>query len=451
MKERQNKGFFFRIRGILLLLAAVLCVMTAKETSAAVEVRKAAWGNLGNVMKAPAYEGTWVKTTKGTRFQEENGVRIRSRWGKIDGEIYYLDKNSCRVTGWINYRNHLYYMNRKGRLVTGWVGSRYMQKKNGTYATGFRTIDGNTYFFHPSTGKKVTGWKTINGKTYYFNGKGVMKKDCWVKRNGKKYRLGSDGTVLTNQWITVNGNQYYLSETGTRLFGNHEVDGKMCHFNKYAIYEPDYVFWDKVDPSKPMVALTFDDGPGPYTNRLLDCLEKNHARATFFMVGSSVGSYPGAVSRMVTLHCELGNHSWSHPAMTTLSNDSISSQFGNTSAKIRSVVGKYPTVARLPYGDGHNSSRVLSCIGLPSIYWSIDTMDWANTGNPQHTINEVLNHVQSGDIVLMHDIHSSTVTACETIIPALVSRGYQLVTVSELAQYKGGTQLSVGRTYYSFR
>lgn len=88
--------------------------------------------------------------------------------------------------------------------------------------------------------------------------------------------------------------------------------------------------------------------------------------------------------------------------------------------------------------------------GFPSIYWSIDTRDWANTGNPQHTVSEVLNHVQNGDIILMHDIHYSSVTAAETIIPALQKRGYQLVTVSQLAQYKGKTKLKAGNTYRKF-
>ena len=100
---------------------------------------------------------------------------------------------------------------------------------------------------------------------------------------------------------------------------------------------------------------------------------------------------------------------------------------------------------------GHNSSWVLNSTGLPSIYWSIDTMDWANTGSPQHTVNAVIGHVRSGDIVLMHDIHRSTVIAAESIIPTLVRKGYQLVTVSELAKYKGKTSLHAGKTYYHFK
>ena len=200
-----------------------------------------------------------------------------------------------------------------------------------------------------------------------------------------------------------------------------------------------------------MVALTFDDGPGAYTSRLLNCLEKNKAKATFFMVGNSVSKYKNVVKRMASMGCELGNHSYSHPAFTTLSVSSMKSQVNKTNKKIQNASGQLPTVFRLPYGDGWNNKTVLNTLGLPSIYWSIDTMDWANTGNSQHTVNAVLNHVRSGDIVLMHDIHYATVKACERIIPALKKRGYQMVTVSQLAKYKGKTTLRKGKTYMKFR
>ena len=427
-----------------------LCLLKASKTEA-VEIKKAYWSPLQNVMKAPLYNGTWIKTSAGYRFKEANGTAIKSRWIKVGNYIYYLNRRSCRVTGWIQYRGNLYYTSRRGRLQTGWLGKRYYLPQTGTYAKGFLTIEGKTFYFKPSNGRRVIGWNTIGEKTYYFNSAGVMVRDRWVKRDGKKYRFGPDGAMLKSTWVTVNGNQYYLNENGTRLFGNHYIDGEWRHFNKYAIYDPDYKFWDVVDPNKPMVALTFDDGPSAYTGRLLDCLEQNHGRATFFMVGQMIGSYPSALQRMVSLHCELGNHSWSHPTMTTLSNAAIYTQFADTSAKIHSACGKYPTLARLPYGDGYNNSRVLSQLSWPSIMWSVDTLDWANTGNPQHTINEVLNHAQNGDIILMHDLHRSTVIACETIIPALINRGFQLVTVSELAQYKGKTTMQAGRTYYSFK
>ena len=199
-----------------------------------------------------------------------------------------------------------------------------------------------------------------------------------------------------------------------------------------------------------MVALTFDDGPGPYTARLLNCLEENGAKATFFMVGTSVPKYASTVKRMAEMGCELGSHSYSHPQFTLLSDSQIRQECSKAADLIKAASGQKPTVFRLPYGDGASDSRVLKAIGLPSIYWSVDPRDWANTGNPQHTVNAVLGTVKDGDIVLMHDIHASSVTAAETIIPALIRRGYQLVTVSQLADYKGKTTLKTGNTYRSF-
>ncbi|MDO5338450.1 MAG: polysaccharide deacetylase family protein [Eubacteriales bacterium] len=168
------------------------------------------------------------------------------------------------------------------------------------------------------------------------------------------------------------------------------------------------------------------------------------------MVGTYVPIYSNTVKRMANLGCELGNHSYSHPAFTTLSYSSMQYQVTTTNNLIYDACGKYPTVFRLPYGDGYNNSTVLSALGLPSIFWTVDSTDWINTNNSQPVINAVLNNVRNGDIVTMHDSHYSTVVAAETIIPILKQRGYQLVTVSELAKYKGRTTLQSGRTYFSF-
>jgi peptidoglycan/xylan/chitin deacetylase (PgdA/CDA1 family) len=318
-------------------------------------------------------------------------------------------------------------------------------------ATGLTRIDGAAYYFGSETGQAKSGWKKIGKSTYYFDRKTFqMVTSSWVKKNGSYYYLKANGKKAGSGWLNVDGEKYYLDTNGARVTGTCYIKGKGYYFKKNGIYDPTVEVKDEVDPSKPMVALTFDDGPGPYTERLLNCLEKNDAKATFFMVGSSVPKYSSTVKRMATLGCELGNHSYSHSQMSTLSDSARKSEVSRTSANIKAAAGSYPTVFRLPYGDGARSSSVLSSLGLPSIYWSIDTRDWANTGNPQHTISAVLDHVKSGDIVLMHDIHKSSVVAAETIIPALKKKGYQLVTVSQLAKYKGKTTLHSGKTYYNF-
>ncbi len=349
--------------------------------------------SLKNVTRAKSVEGEWVKKGRYFRFRKTNGKYLKSRWFRTtDGKICYVDSKGYRVTGWVKYRGNIYYLGKKGALRTA----------------------------------------------------------CWLKKGKKYYYLKKNGCRRGRGWLKKDGKKYYLDSDGSRMTGEVWIDDKGYYFGKNGVYDPSVKVKPEVDPKKPMVALTFDDGPGPYTNRLLDCLKKNHAKATFFMVGSSVPNHKSTVKKMAEMGCELGNHSYSHAAFSGLSDSAIASEVARTSGNIKNAARHGPTVARLPYGDGASNGRVLSALGLPSIYWSIDTRDWANTGNPSHTVKAVLDHVKNGDIILMHDIHRSTVDAAEKIIPALRKRGYQLVTVSQLAKYKGKTTLHRGKTYYHF-
>lgn len=201
-----------------------------------------------------------------------------------------------------------------------------------------------------------------------------------------------------------------------------------------------------IDPDKPMVALTFDDGPSIYTPRVLDCLEQNNQVATFFVVGYNAYRYGPYIQRAYELGCEIGNHSNTHADLTRLSANSVATEFSTTNGYIRNAIGVDATVIRTP-GGSYNKT-VCSVASAPIIMWSLDTLDW-KTRNTQKTVDAVLNNVRDGDIVLMHDIHKPTVAAAEIIIPELVSRGYQLVTVSELAQYRGG--MENGKVYFNFR
>ncbi len=377
-----------RITIRIALLCALLFLLPLSAQAKVTELKSS---SLKNVTKAKSVEGEWVGQGKQVRFRRTDGTFLKNRWFQANGKIYYADAKGYRVTGWVKYRDHLYYLGGKGALRTGWL-------------------------------KKDRRW-------YY------------LKKNGRKSKEG---------WLKVDGKDYYLDSDGARVTGEYWIGDKGYYFGKDGVYDPSVKVESEVDPGKPMVALTFDDGPGRYTDRLLDCLKKNHAKASFFMVGSNVSRYKATVKKMAEMGCELGNHSYSHAAFSTLSAAGIASEVSRTSSSIRDAAGRGPTVLRLPYGDGASDGRVLSALGLPSIYWSIDTRDWANTGDPGHTVNAVLGHVRDGDIVLMHDIHQSTVTATEKIIPELRKRGYQLVTVSQLAKYKGKTTLQSGKTYYHF-
>ena len=196
-----------------------------------------------------------------------------------------------------------------------------------------------------------------------------------------------------------------------------------------------------------MVALTFDDGPGKYTQEIVNCLEENDARATFFVLGCNVNNYKNAVKNADKIGCEIANHSYDHTILTRLSAQQVKKQMKDTDEKIKKITGSSTTLMRCP-GGGVNKT-VQNAVGKPVILWSIDTLDW-KTRNTDKTISAVMNHVKDGDIVLMHDIHEPTKRAALYLIPQLKKEGYQLVTVSELAKYRG-YKLKKGNIYYSLR
>lgn len=206
-----------------------------------------------------------------------------------------------------------------------------------------------------------------------------------------------------------------------------------------------------IDPDKPMVALTFDDGPGgSSTERILDALEKNNSVATFFVVGSMVNEYPEIVKRAASIGCEIGNHTTVHKNLTkTSSKEDMSKYIEPLNDTVEKLTGNRPTLVRPPEG-GYNDF-VSQNIDYPMINWSVDTKDWS-TKNYKKTFSVVKGIVESdtvnldGQIVLMHDIYGETATAAEYIIPLLVNKGYQLVTVSDLLQLKK-VQINKGQMY----
>lgn len=205
-----------------------------------------------------------------------------------------------------------------------------------------------------------------------------------------------------------------------------------------------------LDPARPMVALTYDDGPsGSATPRILERLRENGARATFFMVGQKAEKHRDTIRQMVEQKCEVANHTYDHTLMDRVDPAELASQLERTNQLVADSCGVTPVLMR-PCGGVRNEAGmgVVGAISMPAVLWSLDTLDW-KTRDPESTVRAVLDHVQDGDIVLMHDLYDTTADASDTIIPALVERGFQLVTVSELATYRGG--MLPGRSYGKFR
>jgi len=205
-----------------------------------------------------------------------------------------------------------------------------------------------------------------------------------------------------------------------------------------------------IDPNRPMIALTFDDGPSAFTVPILDALEQYGAVATFYVSGSRVQRHSNIVLRASDMGCEIASHSWSHRNLTGLSESSIRTELRNANTVIESVIGRPPSSMRPPYGGINQRGRnVAAELGLPVMLWSLDPSDYT-LSNANTIYNRVISNVRNRDIILLHDTSRSTADAARRLIPALIERGYQLVTVSELMYYSG-IETRPGAVYTSGR
>ncbi len=305
---------------------------------------------------------------------------------------------------------------------------------NTAYAAGWVLGQGGWWFATKNDGSAwlADGW-------YWLDGNGDNLAEC--------YYLDENGYLLTDtvtpDGCTVNGDGAWTEKGQTRV--------------RYAWDVPSYFEEEPeeeepagrvIDPDKPMVALTFDDGPyAKVGNQIMDCLAKYGGKATFFVVGDRCASYQTEMKRMAEEGHEIATHTYEHKYLDKLNAAQIREQIDKGVEAIVKYTGVEPTLARLP--GGRKNDTVLANVAYPMIQWNIDTRDW-ETKNTEKTVRAVLDYVKDGDIVLMHEFYTSTGNAVEQIVPELVARGYQLVTVSEMAQARG-VQLQAGQLYYSFR
>lgn len=210
----------------------------------------------------------------------------------------------------------------------------------------------------------------------------------------------------------------------------------------------------EVPEAEHYVALTFDDGPTGQseglTARLLNALNERGAHATFFMCGYRVKDFHSVLDRYLEEGHEMGNHTMDHKTLTKLSVSEIHEQVDGNSDLIESYAGEKPTVMR-PTGGAYNDTvkAEMEKSELPIILWSLDTLDWQSK-DAKSVENKIVNNVQDGDIILMHDLYESTYKGVLNAIDKLKDKGYAFVTVSELAAIKG-VELEPGKVYTSFR
>lgn len=214
----------------------------------------------------------------------------------------------------------------------------------------------------------------------------------------------------------------------------------ICLLSNNVNAETTSIVFQKNKSETKKIALTFDDGPHPrYTPQILNILKKYNVKATFFVIGKNIENYPSTLKRIYEEGHEIGNHSYDHSNVSTMSKNDIKYEIDKCEQLIKEQLNFTPKLFRPPQGKLNASvEAVSSSLGYYIILWSIDTRDWEHN-DPNNIMNTVQRNVKGGDIILMHDYISGKNTTCdalELMIPALQKQGYKFVTVSELINAK---------------
>ena len=186
------------------------------------------------------------------------------------------------------------------------------------------------------------------------------------------------------------------------------------------------------------IALTFDDGPHPrLTQKVLDVLDKYSIKATFFVIGVNVKNYPKQLEMIIDKGHEIGNHTYSHNLLKSIPKEKIEKEISDTEREINKIREYDLKLLRPPCGFyDEKLEKIAMDKGSKIVLWSIDTLDWSHA-SAKNMSRKILKNAKDGDIILFHDYVSgeyNTPEALEIIIPILLEKGYEFVTVSELLQ-----------------
>lgn len=228
-----------------------------------------------------------------------------------------------------------------------------------------------------------------------------------------------------------------------------EPDGVAKEVASVATLAPEAISTPVPTQRPKAVALTFDDGPrstADRTPKVLEMLKKYNAHATFFVVGQSVAANVNVLKQEVAQGCEIANHSWDHSNLAKLPMKKVNKQYNKTASLVKKLVGYDIKLLRPPYGAISDTMR--QSLKHPMVLWNVDTLDWQSK-DPKAILKKVKKSVKDGDIILMHDIHPTSATALEKVLPWLVKNGYDILTVSELAERKG-EKMKNGKAYGGF-
>lgn len=416
-------------------------------------------------------------TAMGMNF---SGCMIKNGEVEIDGSKYYYDSGNM-LTGFQNVEGGTKYFNTDtGVMQTGWQqidsASYYFDPVSGLMAKGFQTIDGSKYYF-AEDGKRASGLIPLDEGTYFADpSTGVISSGVQTIDN-KTYCFDKDTNTMQTGWVTLGEDTYYFDETtGEGISGIREIDGNRYGFiggcvirneramanNHLYYFDEKGVIYREIDGSKPLVAITYDDGPyDAVTNEILDVFLEYNQRCTFFIVGDRISDYESCIVREAENGFQQGNHTYAHKFLSKLDFEGQVEAIKQMDDELIRVTGKPASLFRYPGGYFPNSDDQYKDLmdylgkgsdegGKPVVNWSIDTLDWESK-NADKVCGKVIGQVKDGDIVLMHDIYKSTGEATKRIVPALVDAGFQLVTIDELALLRTGKLPENGTVYFSIK
>lgn len=310
----------------------------------------------------------------------------------------------------------------------------------------------HTFNFATKTGTVLQSSQIFQGD--YLN---VIARKVKSQLSDQYDHLNEKGLTATaahysNYVLADEGVRFYFNAGQAAAKSNGVIHTELSYKTLQSVLRSD-IGKHVIDPGKPMVAITYDDGPdATCTARILDTYEKYDAVCTFFELGQNVEQVKGAAAllkRELALGCEVGTHSYNHPNQYTLSDAQVRQQADRSKSAIKKACGQEPTIGRPPYGNG--STKIAKIYHLPLINWDIDTLDWKSR-NADSVVSQVkrVKHYD-GAIILMHSVYASSAKATEELVPWLQSKGYQLVTVSQLLQYHYNETPKKGTWYgYTF-
>ena len=231
------------------------------------------------------------------------------------------------------------------------------------------------------------------------------------------------------------------------LYKIQSISGRLDYNNPPEAVEPpapEVVEPETPELKKPMIAITFDDGPSrAITPKILELLEKYDARATFCVVGYVLEKHTDIGKQIFESGSELIGHSWNHKDLTKLTNEAIKEQLLSTNALIEEITGAAPAFYRPPYGAVNTRLREVSQeLELSLLMWSIDPKDW-KTKNAKLIYEHIVDNVKEGSVILCHDLYESTLEMLEPLLVELTKQ-YRFVTISELFAEK---EIMPGKTY----